>query len=108
MPASERIEIWCGPAQASARLLVALCSDDGNLAVWPDFCGSDAVETQRLAGPVTAAAASPLPGGGFAAAVATAAAQLFCVRAQPSPDGVQTSVTRFTSAAAAPAAGQQV
>lgn len=94
--------------QSPARLSVVLCSDDGNLAMWPDFCGSDAVETQRLAGPITAAAAAPMSGGAFVACAATAAAAIVCVRARPSPGGLQTSVSRLTAAAGTVSAGQQV
>ena len=94
--------------QSPARLSVVLCSDDGNLAMWPDFCGSEAVETQRLAGPITAAAAAALPGGALVACAATAAATILCVRTRPPPGGLQTSVSRLTAAAGALSAGQQV
>ena len=87
---------------------MVLCSDDGNLALWPNFCGSDAMETQRLAGQVTGAAAAALSGGAFIACVGTAGAALFCVRAEPSPGGLQTRVARLSAPAAAPLAGQQV
>lgn len=87
---------------------MVLCSDDGNLALWPDFCGSDAMETQRLAGQVTGAAAAALSGGAFIACVGTAGAALFCVRAEPSLGGLQTRVARLSAPAAAPLAGQQV
>ncbi|BDA43944.1 Nuclear pore complex protein NUP133 [Coccomyxa sp. Obi] len=93
--------------ESPARLSVVLCSDDGNLAMWPDFCGNNAVETQRLAGPITAAAAAPMPGGAFVACAATAATAIVCVRARPSPGGLQTSVSRLTEAAGTALAGQQ-
>ena len=92
----------------AARLSVVLCSDDGNLALWPDFCGSDTLETQRLAGPVTTAAAAPLPGGAFVACVGTAGASLFCVRAELAAGVLQTRVARLNAPAAASAGGQQV
>ena len=81
------------------------------MALWPDFCGSDSLLTQRIAGIVTALAAAALPGlpGGFLACVATADGALHRVQAEPRGGGrLEASVRRLPVAAAPQAASQQV
>ena len=83
----------------------SLCSGNGNLAVWPDFTGSDAVATQRIAGTVTALTAAAAPGlgpGAFLACAATSDAALHRLEGAPGgSDGLQTSVRRLSPLASA-------
>ena len=58
----------CAQGHAGS-ITVLLCSEDGNLAIWPDWVASDAVDTQRVPGTVTALAATAH--GAFLAVAAT-------------------------------------
>jgi hypothetical protein len=85
-----------------------LCSEDGNMALWPDFCASDALLTQRISGTVTALAAAALPEmpGAFMACAATADGSLHSVIAGPDEHRrLRSSAHRF--AAASPQGAQQ-
>ena len=84
-------------------ITVLLCSEDGNLAVWPDFLSSDAVDTQRVPGTVTALAAAATARGGFLAVAATSDGALHHIQGGAGP----VSVRRLSHAAPA-APSQQV
>ena len=62
-----------------------LCTEDGNVSVWPDLADASAPPLQaRVAGTVCAVAASPLPAsGGFVAAFATADGGLHLLQVTP-------------------------
>ena len=97
-------------------LAVIQCSEDGNIAIWPDFCGSDVLATLRVAGggTVAALAAAPRqPGGGaspgaFLAYAGTADGALHRIEGTPGDGGELKATIGVVSQYTQAAPGQQV